>query len=506
MIDRADRFSLGPEEILINVSLVETRIALVSSGKLIELILASPPGEPESALLGGIFLGQVSKIVKGVDAAFVTIAPEVTGFLATSDAQVLAEQKGQADHQEQVPIDACLCEGEHVVVQVIKEPLKDKGPRLSAAITLPGRYIVLAPTQPRIAVSRRIEDETERRRLTELAETLSGRIQNEFGFKPGFIVRTAALGRHEAALAQDAEHLAALWQDVTASASLATPPVRLDAPVDALDRVLRDFVLPATQRIVIDDRATFNRLCVLAETAMPDLQDKLVFYDETANAFDLYELDGQIDLALCPRADLPSGAWITIETTEALTAIDVNSGSYAHKSGLDFTARHANLEAVPEIAQQIRLREIGGLIVIDFIKMQNASHMAEVSEALRTALAADPAPHQVADMSVFGLVELTRKRVRDSLVDRLTEPTGQAARQPTRQHAAARLFRQIEREARLAPGLAIDVQLGSDLACWLDGPGDGAYTKLRDRLGVNVTLHVQDDWPRDRYDVAVPRN
>ena len=411
-------------EVLIHAGAAEIRAGVVADGKLQELSFERTIGAEDGArgchsLIGDIVLGRVQRVMAGMQAAFVDFGQERAGFLALRDARVLST-KPDGD------IGDCLSEGDAVLVQVIKDPIGEKGARLSVGVTLPGRLLVMTPHQAGIMLSRRIAEESQRAALMVLGEALVART----GSGTGFIIRAAALGASLKELTQDSQALAESWRGIEEKRKTARPPATLHHDLGAIERTLRDSVRGDVARVVLDDAAAAQTARAYCRKAMPYAEALIEVCDQSV--FARYGLEDEI-VALClPRVTLASGAWITIQTTEALTAIDVNSGRFAGSSGLEQTSHAVNLEAAGEIGRQIRLRGIGGLIVVDFIHMTEPLHVAEILTALEKSLSFDRAPVQISAMGEFGIVAITRKRVREPLAHGVTcAACGGAGRTPS---------------------------------------------------------------------------
>ncbi len=396
-------------EILLNVTPRETRAAVIESGVLQEVLIerASRRG-----LISNIYKGRVSRVLPGIQAAFVDLGLERTAFLHLSDiARTTPEGEGQAgaagnggDIRDHVR------EGMDVLVQVLKDPLGSKGARLTTHITLPSRYLVLLPGGGGVGISARIESEAERLRLREVMECIT-----EPGSAAGYIVRTAAEGASLDALRADMLFLDRLWQVIRQTAT-ETPAGRLvyeDLPLPL--RVLRDLLGADVERVRVDAADTFVRMQEFAGRFMPHMLSRIALYEEGHPIFDLYGVEDEIDRALQRKVPLKSGGHVVFDQTEAMTTIDVNTGGYVGHRNLEETIFRTNLEAAVTIARQLRLRNLGGIIIIDFIDMAEEEHRRQVQQALTARLALDHARTEIMNVSPLGLVEMTRKRNRESL-------------------------------------------------------------------------------------------
>ena len=501
------------EEVLINVGPGETRVAIIEGGKPVDLIFERTmddekrvcTGRAGHSLIGNIFFGRVQRVLPGMQAAFVDVGLDRAGFLGAREARCLCELTG-LDEGTTPPISTCVHEGQSILVQAVKDPMGEKGARLSANVTLPGRLLVLVPNQSGVALSRRIEDEDERERLDELV----GRMVRKFeacgvtGEPAGFIVRTAAIDASEEEIAEDARRLAEDWARVREIQSRAAPPSIVFYDLDPVARTLRDCAGAQTKRILIDNAAAFAEAKRYCERAMPEMLDRLHLFNEPGALFVEYDIDAEIDAALDPRVELPSGGWLTIETTEALTAIDINSGKYTAATGLEETSARINVEAASVLAHQLRLRGTGGLIVIDFIHMNDPANKQKVIDALEEGFAGDRVPLQILPMSEFGLVEMTRKRVREPLEKLLTEPiiTYGRVRQKTSATIANEILRAIEREARRAPGKPLSVRAAPAVVKWLLNQGAGLTDRLRTQIAGEIELTPESSYEHERFDVC----
>jgi ribonuclease G len=503
------------KEVLINAGAGEIRVAIVEDGRLQELFLERTLGLDEGAarkrsgrsghsLVGNIVLGRVQRVLPGMQAAFVDIGLDRAGFLGAREARCLADLPGFDD--ERAPkITDCVREGEAIVVQVVKDPIGEKGARLSANVTVPGRLLVMVPNQPGIALSRRIEDEAERARLIAMGEQMIADANGTLVPGAGYIVRSAGVGASAADFKEDAERLAEAWRPVMARRQSADAPATLYHDLDPVERTMRDEVDAQTGRVLIDDREAYEAARAYCRRAMPDAEERIGLFAGPGMLFDMYDLEDEIARLTETRVPLPSGGWITIEGTEALTAIDVNSGSYTAATGLEETSLAVNREAAHEIGRQLCLRGIGGLIVIDFIHLNEAANIQSVLDVLAESLARDRTPTQISPMSEFGLVEITRKRIRDPLVKLMTEccrPCDGHGRRRTRDAVALEVIRQIERQANAAPGKTVVVRASPEIVQWLENLAEEVKPALARRGAARVAYEPRAEYTREGYDVG----
>lgn len=392
--------------VLVNRRPDQRRVALIEGGLTTELFFERLD---EHGIVGNIYKGRVVRVLPGMQCAFLDLGLVRTAFLYVTDALPAG-----ADHSTAPPIQELVQQGQELLVQVTREALGEKGAKVTTRVHVPGRYLVFHPESDQINISRRIEDVEERARLQLLAEEIAPA-------KGGLIVRTAATGVRADELKQDLGFLERLWQDIAERASTASPPACVHEDLDVALRSVRDLLTAPGDRVLVDHPEEETRIREFVRRTMPGFEDAVEGWKGPDPLFERFGLEWEISRAVRRTVWLPSGGSVVLDHTEALTAIDVNSARYVGKEDLSETVRRINLEAVKEIAYLLRLRDIGGLIVIDFIDMANPEHQAEVSETLVRALEADKARTRVLPMSEFGLVEMTRKRVRDSIVQGLTE-------------------------------------------------------------------------------------
>src|SRR5450631_1390592 len=398
-------------EILINVTPQETRVAMLEQAVVQELHMerASARG-----LVGNIYLGKVARVLPGMQSAFIEIGLERAAFLHIAD---IWEHRQNGHGHDSKPIERILHEGQALMVQVIKDPIGTKGARLSTQISLAGRNLVYLPQESHIGVSQRIEDEAERAQLRGMLTRLV-----PAGETGGFIVRTSAEDASEADLSNDIEYLRKRWATIRAASTGVPPPALLYQELSLAQRVLRDLVDEQTGAVQIDSRENFTALQSFAAQFVPGVESRLAHYTGERPLFDLHLIDDEIERALARRVELKSGGYLVIDQTEAMTTVDVNTGAYVGTRNFDDTIFKTNLEAAHAVARQLRLRNLGGIIIVDFIDMAGAEHRDAVLSEFRRALARDRTRMTVSEFTQLGLVEMTRKRTRESLAHMLCEP------------------------------------------------------------------------------------
>lgn len=474
------------EELLINVSDDEIRAAIVDDGALAEVVIERAGSE---SLVGSIYLGRVRRLMPGVEAAFVDIGTERAGFLP------LRPPRSDAA----APPPPAPTEGETVCVQVTRDAVGRKGAQLSRRLSLAGRLVVLMPGSDGVSVSRMIADEAERDRLIGIMADVAGPDER-------YIVRTAAEGAGRDELQADAEYLRALWVDLAAARENAEAPALLHGELDPLQRILRDHAHERMAAVRFDDSIALGAAREFCRRFMAGVEARLALHDGDAPLFDLYDIDGAIEDALDSRVGLPSGAGIVIESTEAFTAVDVNSGAAAIEAGAEQAALSVNLEAAAEIARQLRRRNIGGLVVVDFIDMEQDESWQRLEDALAGAVARDRTPIRVVGRTGAGLIELTRRRRRPSLAQLLTEPCPDCDGRgwvKTIATVTAEVQRALRREAPHRPGGALVVCADADVIAALEEDGFARLDAVETATGRRIELRAEPGWARDGFDILV---
>jgi ribonuclease G len=482
------------EDILINCTPQETRVAVMQAGVPQELHIERSANR---GLVGNIYVGRVARVLPGMQSAFIEIGLERAAFLHVAD---IWEERQSAPGTGK-PIEKILSEGQPLLVQVIKDPIGTKGARLSTQVSIAGRLVVYLPQDPHIGISQRIEDETERQLLREkLAQLLPA---DEAG---GFIIRTVAENASDKELRADIEYLRKLWRGIRGRAFTSPAPTLLYQDLSLAQRVLRDIAGESTGRIVIDSRENLLKLQSFAEEYTPMVRAKLEHYTGERPLFDLFNVEDEIERALARRVELKSGGYLIFDQTEAMTTIDVNTGGYVGVRSFDDTIFKTNLEAAQVIARQLRLRNLGGIIIIDFIDMQNEDHRGAVLSELGKALARDRTKVNVNGFSALGLVEMTRKRTRESLEHVLCEPCSECGGRgvvKTAKTVCYEVLREILREARqfnarefriLASQSVIDLFLEEE---------SHSLAMLGDFIGKPVSMQVETGYGQEQFDIVL---
>jgi len=413
-------------EIIVNAGHEETRVALLDNGLVTEILIDR---RKDRGIAGNVYKGRVMKVLPGMQAAFVDIGLEKSAFLYVGDVydstseyapmmddeglELEVETRRKRSHSNQ--IEDLLQEGQEILVQVSKEPISTKGARVTTYISIPGRYLVMMPGVNHIGVSRRIENVDERKRLRELV----GRLRKT---NTGYIIRTASQGRSEDEFTADVEFLARLWDTIQKKKERTSAPVLLHNELDLVFRVIRDVFTRDVDKMVIDSDEEYQRVKEFIDSYIPQLSRRVKSYDGDDPIFDSYGVEIELSRALGRKVWLKSGGYIILDQTEALTTIDVNTGRYVGKRSLEDTIFKTNLEAVREIGYQLRLRNIGGIIILDFIDMEREENRRKVYAALQEVLSHDKAKTTISHISPLGLIEMTRKRIRESLGRTLCEP------------------------------------------------------------------------------------
>ncbi len=482
------------EEILINSTPREVRAAVLRDGVLQELIVERAT---RRSLVGNIYKGKVSRVLPGMQAAFVDVGLERTAFLHASD---LRHQDDQDDAAPVPDIRQLLREGDQLLVQVLKEPLGTKGARLTTFITIPSRCLVMLPNRSGIGISSRIEGEDEKNRLREV---LTGVLPADCAH--GYIVRTAAEGVQAEALQTDLRFLSKLWQRIRRNDAESSGVTKIHADLPLAVRALRDLAHHQIERVRVDSEECLQGMREFAAEFVPQLEPVIELYEGRRPIFDLYAIDDEIDKALGHKVNLKSGGYLIIEQTEAMSTVDVNTGAYVGHSNLEETIFRTNLEAAAAIARQLRLRNLGGIIIIDFIDMQSENHRQQVMAAFEAALAGDHARNQIAHVSPLGLVEMTRKRTRESLEHILCESCSVCSGRghiKTPETVCYEIFREIMRQHRQFPFGELVILAHDDVVELLLDEESGSLAELEELTGRPLRLQAQNMDAHDAFEVV----
>jgi ribonuclease G len=492
------------EEILINVTPRETRVALVENGMLQEVYLerASRRG-----YFGNIYRGKVSRVMPGMQAAFVEIGLERAAFLHASDiVRTPAAENDPGEHGNGGPaptpaIGELVREGQELTVQVVKDPIGSKGARLTTHLSIPSRYLVLLPGSRMLGVSARIEDEAERQRLKDII----GKLQDPA--RPcGYIIRTNAEGQSAEALAEDVAYLGKVWEAVQAGLGGARVGTRIYEDLSLPLRAVRDLMRSNVEKVRIDSRETLDRTLEFARQFVPELLERIEHYPGERPIFDLYGVEDEIQRALKKEVPLKSGGYLIIDQTEAMTTIDVNTGAFLGTRNLEETVYRTNLEAAQAAARQLRLRNLGGIIIIDFIDMTDDEHKRQVLRTLEKALARDHAKTTVFDMSPLGLVEMTRKRTVDSLERQLCEPCPECAGRgsiKTAETVCYEIFREITRAVRQFDAAKLLVLAAPKVVAKILDEESAAVAELEEFIGKTIRFQPEEQYSQEQYDVVL---
>jgi len=490
------------EEILINVTPRETRLALIENGLLQEIYLER---RSRSGYVGDIYLGKVVRVMPGMEAAFVDIGLERAAFLHSADiAPIGADGLEVRDGGETVDINTLLREGQLIVVQVAKDPIGTKGARLTTHLTLPSRHLVFLPRNLHIGISQRLENEEERNRLQALLEQcLMAESMQDRG---GFIIRTAAEGASENELLEDIRFLRKLWAAVERRIGKSKDIRVLYRDLPLYLRAVRDLITPGIEKIRVDAQEAFDEISGFIQDFIPDFRDRLELYSGERPIFDLYGIDDEIDKALGRQVKLKSGGDLIIDQTEAMTTIDVNTGAFLGTKSHAETVLKTNLEAATSIARQLRIRNLGGIIILDFIDMDDPEHQRQVLRTLIKALEKDHARTMVTGISELGLVEMTRKRTRESLGQILCSacPVCEGrARLKTPETICYEIFREIVRVARVYENDELMVLASQVVVDRLLDEESSTLADLEVLTGKTIRFQVEPMYTQEQYDVVL---
>ena len=483
-------------DIIVNVNGPRQRVAIVEDGQLAEVLL-----EGDSRVVGNIYLGRVENIVPGLDAAFVDCGIDRNVFLHVSDALITEPSRAQMRRKMESfpPIGEVVKPGDEFLVQVTKGPVDAKGARATRRLSLPSRNLVLMNDgRGKVGISKKIEDEEERARLRELAVSSK---PEDFGM----IVRTRAEGADQKEFAADVRFLMKLWRSIQQRAQQEKAPALIYEDLTLVFEVLRDVFDPNVRNFMVDDKVTYDKVLNLLQSLAPELRDRVQLYREREPIFSHYGIEQEIERALRRKVWLPRGGSIGIDTTEALTAIDVNTGKFTSTKRLEDTVLRTNLEAAHEIARQLRLRDLGGIIVIDFIDMDNPNHRRQVTAALKTAFDRDRMKTRIMHITRLGLVEMTRKRTGQNLARQLQVScpccagTGRIMSPET---MALKILEALRQAVQDGSGQAYVVKAQTQVALQLVGPAGASAAEAEERLGTPIYIRAEDDLHPENFEIT----
>ncbi len=493
-------------EIVINATKHESRIAVLDEGQVVELWVER---SRQRTIVGNIYKGRVTKVLPGMQSAFVDLGLERDAFLYVSDViediedfETNGDDEVALDDVAQPPrpeasIADLLREGQEIVVQVSKDTIAGKGARITSHITLPGRFLVYMPTVNHIGVSRRIENEEERLRLKNMLDAIRP------AGAGGFIVRTAGEGRDEEEFRADLKYLTDLWDQIRRRAEKASAPHTIHGDLDLVLRTIRDVLSPEFKTVWVDDIDQYQRIVEFLNQIQPNLVSRVRLYRREEPIFDEFGIEPEIAKALKSKVWLKSGGYIVINQTEALVAIDVNTGKYVGKRNLEETVFKTNIEAAKEIVRQIRLRDLGGIIVLDFIDMEDGSNRARLFEALENEIRKDRSKTKILQISEFGLIEMTRKRVRQSLERSLTQACpycGGSGRIKSNTTIALEIWRELMKLRDLHEGQDVIVRVNPVVYGSLH-TGDPIFEEVERTLGIHLVFKPDEALHHEQFDV-----
>ncbi len=502
-------------EILINVTPQESRVAILENSILQEILIER---NSKQGIVGNIYKGKVCRVLPGMEAAFIDIGQEKAAFLHASDLRLPVEVMLNGENPEEIiipPITKLLHAGKEVLVQVIKEPLGTKGARLTMHVTIPSRFVVLMPDTDTIGVSSKIEDEEERTRLKSIIHSIrdgsSDDGQTEIDLttttgRYGYIVRTAADGINEDALKADIAFLNKLWGKINNPSSSQSDTQLIYSDLPLVQRALRDMVAEEIESIKVDSKETFANIHAFSKEFIPELSTKIEHYLGERPIFDMHSVEDEIQKSLKRSVQLKSGGYLIIDQTEAMTTIDVNTGGFVGNRNLEETIFKTNLEAAQTLARQLRLRNLGGIIILDFIDMQQEDHKEQVMTALLKALERDHAKTSVMPFSNLGLVEMTRKRTRESLEHVLCESCSTCEGRgyiKTATTVCYEIFREILRESRQFDARELLVLASLDVTDLLLDEESDSLAELQEFIGVPIRFQAESLYTQEQFDVVL---
>lgn len=482
------------EEFLINFTPEETRVASLQQGVVQELHIER---NNSCGVVGNIYLGRVVRVLPGMQSAFIDIGLERSAFLHAGD---IWEER-VTNGAEQRPIEQVLSAGQSLRVQVQKEPIGTKGARLTTQISIAGRLLVYLPQDDHVGISQRIIDEEAREKLRSRIQALLSPED-----RGGFILRTVACEASDEELAADIAYLRRIWQEIKQRSVGMFPPVLLHHDLTLAQRVLRDLVTQETTAVLIDSRENFQKLTMFAQEYVPQVSDRLVHYTGDRPLFELHGIEDEIQKALARRVDLKSGGYLIFDQTEAMTTIDVNTGGFVGVRNFNDTIFKTNLEAALTVAHQLRLRNLGGIIIVDFIDMEDEQHQAAVLAEFKKALASDRTRVTLSEFTQLGLIEMTRKRTRESLAQILCEPCPVCSGRgeiKTAQTVCYEILRELLREARQFAARELRVIAAPTVIEKFLEEEAQALTMLSDFIGRPVSLHAESGYTQEQFDIVL---
>ena len=488
------------EEILMNITPMESRVALVENGVLQEIYVERARSR---GIVGNIYKGKVVRVLPGMQAAFVDIGLERAAFIHASE--IVARSDKNGDEVQERPIYELVYEGQSLVVQVTKDPLGSKGARLTTHISIPARYLVHMPKNNHLGISLRIEDSQERERLRQLVESCLNKEENR-AKTGGFILRTAAEGIGADEICADILFLHRLWETIEENIRSSKAPANVYEDLPLHLRTVRDLVNPDIEKIRIDSRETFEKVSRFVAKLVPEIDGRVEYYSGERPIFDLFGVEDEINKALSRKVQLKSGGYLIIDQTEAMTTIDVNTGAFVGHRNLEETIFKTNLEAAVAIARQLRLRNLGGIIIIDFIDMDDVEHQRQVQRAFEKAMEQDHAKTNFTGVSELGLVEMTRKRTRESLENVLCEPCPTCEGRGTLKTAETvcyEIFREILRAVRAYDGDSYTVLASESVIDRLLDEESSNVADLEAFICKPIRFQVEPIYSQEQFDVVL---
>jgi len=484
------------EKVLVNVTPNETRVAWVENGVLQEVWVERAN---KRGLVGNIYMGKVDRVLPGMQAAFIDIGLERAAFLHVSDICHKAIGYKDEDCDEITKLLHC---GQKIMVQVLKDPLGTKGARITMQVTIPSRMLVFMPIEKNLGVSQKIDGSDERERLREMAKTIPEYKESE----GGLIVRTVAEGVDFHEMRADMIYLQRLWAGVQERARSSRKPALIYEDLPLFLRIIRDIPIDRIEKIRVDSTETLNKMKEFVEMYVMEINDKLGLYQGERPIFDLYNIEEEIQTALHKRVNLKSGGYLIIDQTEAMTTIDVNTGAFVGHKNLEETIYRTNLEATQAIARQLRLRNLGGIIILDFIDMEDQSHQKHVLSALEKELSKDRVKTSISNLSNLGLVEMTRKRTRESLERTLCEPCPVCSGRGTLKTAetvAYEIFREITRMARSFDASKYRVIAAEEVVSRIMDEESSSVAELESFLNKSIRFQAESAYATEQFDVVM---